>query len=99
MHVYEVTPGIYKIFLKIASLKTYSTGYFSKQQKETGYFCGMTLQVKLKLFLDFYHFDHHWEVVSDCPRLYNCYLTNKAKNIGWYLNLFLDRLIITSCDQ
>ena len=43
MHVYEVTPGIYKIFSKIASLKTYSTGYFSKQQNETGYFCGMTL--------------------------------------------------------
>ena len=43
MHVYEVTPGIYKIFSKITSLKTYSTGYFSKQQNETGYFCGMTL--------------------------------------------------------
>ena len=43
MHVYEVTPGIYKIFSSIASLKTYSTGYFSKQQNETGYFCGMTL--------------------------------------------------------
>ena len=24
-------------------LKTYSTGYFSKQQNETGYFCGMSL--------------------------------------------------------
>ena len=43
MHVYKVTPGIYKIFSLIASLKTYSTGYFSKQQNETGYFCGMTL--------------------------------------------------------
>ena len=43
MHVYEVTPGIYNIFSKIASLKTYSTGYFSKQQNETGYFSGMTL--------------------------------------------------------
>ena len=43
MHVYEVTPGIYKIFSYIASFKTYSTGYFSKQQNETGYFCGMTL--------------------------------------------------------
>ena len=42
MHVYEVTPGIYKIVSKIASLKTYNTGYFSKQQNETGYFCGMT---------------------------------------------------------
>ena len=39
MHVYEVTLGI----SKVASLKTYSTGYFSKQQNETGYFCGMTL--------------------------------------------------------
>ena len=43
MHVYEVTPGIYKFFSYIASLKTYSTGYFCKQQNETGYFCGMTL--------------------------------------------------------
>ena len=43
MHVYEVTPGIYKTFSQIASLKTYSTGYFSKQQNETGHFCGMTL--------------------------------------------------------
>ena len=43
MHVYEVTPGIYKIFSQIASLKTYSTGYFSKQKNESGYFCGMTL--------------------------------------------------------
>ena len=42
MHVYEVTPGIYKIFSEIASLKTYRTGYFSKQQNETGYFCGIT---------------------------------------------------------
>ena len=43
MHVYEVTPGIYKIFSKIASLKTYRHGYFSKQQNETDYLCGMTL--------------------------------------------------------
>ena len=28
---------------KVTSLKTYSAGYFSKQQNETGYFCGMTL--------------------------------------------------------
>ena len=49
MHVYEVTPGIYKIFSKIASLKTYSTGYFSKQQNETGYFCGMTLYILLSV--------------------------------------------------
>ena len=33
MHVNEVTPAIYKICSLIASLKTYSTGYF----------CGMTL--------------------------------------------------------
>ena len=46
MHVYDVTPGIYNIFSKIASLKTYSTGYFSEQQNETGYFCGMTLFIK-----------------------------------------------------
>ena len=40
MHGYEAsTPGIYKIFSWIVSLKTYSTGYFSKQQNETGYFC------------------------------------------------------------
>ena len=43
MHVYEVTPGINKIFSLIASLKTYRNWYFSKQQNETGYFCGMTL--------------------------------------------------------
>ena len=43
MHVYEVAPCIYKIFSKIASLKTYRHGYFSKQKNETGYFCGMTL--------------------------------------------------------
>ena len=30
-------------YLFIASLKTYGTGYFSKQQNETGYFCGKTL--------------------------------------------------------
>ena len=46
MHVYEVTPGIYKIFSKVASLKTYSTGYFSKQQNETGYFSGMTQSIQ-----------------------------------------------------
>ena len=43
MYVYEVTHGIFKIFSLIASLKTYSTGYFSKPQNGTGYFCGMTL--------------------------------------------------------
>ena len=45
MYVFEVTPDIYKIFSSIASLKTYSTGYFSKQQNESGYFCGMTLDM------------------------------------------------------
>ena len=49
MHVYEVTPGIYKIFSWIASLKTYKHGYFSKQQNETGYFCGMTLQFDVSI--------------------------------------------------
>ena len=34
MHVYDVTLGIYKIFSLIASLQTYSTGYFTKQQNE-----------------------------------------------------------------
>ena len=43
MHVYEVTPGI----SKVASLKTYSAGYFSKQQNETCYFCGMTLNKQI----------------------------------------------------
>ena len=43
MHVYEVIPGIYKFIPYIASLKTYSIGYFRKQQNETCYFCGMTL--------------------------------------------------------
>ena len=43
MHVYEVTPGIYKIFFKIVSSKTGSTGYFSEHPNETDYFCGMTL--------------------------------------------------------
>ena len=43
MHICEVTPGIYKIFSSIASLKTYSSGYFSKQQNETDNFFGMTL--------------------------------------------------------
>ena len=43
MHVYEVIPGIFKIFSEISSFKTYGTGYFRKQQNETCYFCGMTL--------------------------------------------------------
>ena len=37
-----VVTGIYKFFSLIASLKTYSTDYFRKQQNETGYFCVMT---------------------------------------------------------
>ena len=45
MHVYEITPGIFKIFSLIAFLKTYRHGYFSKQQNETGYFCGITLDI------------------------------------------------------
>ena len=55
MHVYEVTPGIYKIFSYIAYLKTYRHGYFSKQQNESGYFCGMTLLMKY-----FGWFVHMW---------------------------------------
>ena len=43
MHVYEVIPGIYKFISEVSFFKTYSTGYFRKQQNETGYFCGMTL--------------------------------------------------------
>ena len=31
-------------------MKTYGTGYFSKQQNETGYFCGMTLTSFILLF-------------------------------------------------
>ena len=45
MHVYEVIPGIYKFFFLnffFQNLK-HCTGFFRKQQNETGYFCGMTL--------------------------------------------------------
>ena len=58
MHLYEVTPGIYKIFSEIASLKTYRHGYFSKQWNETGYFCGMTLYklIKKKKKLSLFHY-------------------------------------------
>ena len=41
--LYKVNPGICKFFPLIYSFKTYGTGYFSKQQNETCYFCGMTL--------------------------------------------------------
>ena len=47
MHVYEVAPGIYKIFSQNASLKTCRHGYFSKHQNESGYFCGMTLCISI----------------------------------------------------
>ena len=43
MHVYEVIPGIYKFISEVSFFKTYSTGYFRKQQNEIGYFYGMTL--------------------------------------------------------
>ena len=43
MLVYEVIPGIFVFFSYISSFKTYSTGYFRKQQIENGYFRGMTL--------------------------------------------------------
>ena len=32
----------------IHSLKTYRHGYFSKQQNETGYYCGMTLVIQMQ---------------------------------------------------
>ena len=32
-----------RLLLTSTSIKTYSSGYFRKQQNETGYFCGMTL--------------------------------------------------------
>ena len=74
MHVYEVTPGIYKIFSKIASLKTYRHGYFSKQQNETGYFCGMTLHylksAKLKNFSStLYFFALYFEGWGSVPHI------------------------------
>ena len=76
MHVYEVTPGIYKIFSQIASLKTYSTGYLSKQQNETGYFCRMTLLLALrwtKVPLYFMAFEHpvvtSWNIDMHCALL------------------------------
>ena len=43
MHVYEGIIGIYKFIFKVPFFKTYNTGYFRKQQNETGYFCGITL--------------------------------------------------------
>ena len=45
MNVYEVIPGIYKFISEVSFFKTYSTGYFIKQLNETGYFCGMTLEI------------------------------------------------------
>ena len=49
MRLFLASTSFYHTFF---SLKTYSTGYFRKQQNETGYFCGMTLfqkTEKLKL--------------------------------------------------
>ena len=43
MYVYEVIPGAYEFISIISFFKTYSNGYFRKQQNETGYFFGMTL--------------------------------------------------------
>ena len=43
MHIYEVIPGIHKLFSQTSSFKTSNSGYLRKQQNETGYFCGMTL--------------------------------------------------------
>ena len=45
MHVYEVIPGIYKFISEVSFFKTYSTGYFRKQQNETSYFSRLTLQL------------------------------------------------------
>ena len=44
MHVYEVIPGIYNLFPQNFFLQNLCTGYYRKQQNETGYFYGMTLQ-------------------------------------------------------
>ena len=54
MHVYEVIPGIYKFISEVSFFKTYSTGYFRKQQNEIGYFCGMT-PCKVLQFVMTYH--------------------------------------------
>ena len=44
MQVNEVIPGIYKFISEVFFSKLrYGTGFFRKQQNETGYFCGMTL--------------------------------------------------------
>ena len=49
MYVHEVTPGIYKFISLISFFKTFSTGYFRKQQNETGYFYKMTLVLVSRL--------------------------------------------------
>ena len=71
MHAYEVTPGIYKIFSKVASLKTYSTGYFSKQQNETCFFCGMTLVIYINITL----------VQCEKTQIILCWLNNAQQSI------------------
>ena len=43
MYVYETISVIYKFISKVSFFKTYSSGYFRKQQNETGYFCGMSM--------------------------------------------------------
>ena len=63
MHVYKVTPGIYKIFSYIASLKTYRHGYFRKQQNETGYFYGKTLSNN-DYIVSFNHYFVHFIVIQ-----------------------------------
>ena len=50
MLVYEVIPCIYKFISSVSFFKTYSTGYFRKQENESGYFCGMTLVVIFQFF-------------------------------------------------
>ena len=41
------------LIFQIASLKTYSNGYFRKQQNEISYFCGMTLFVDCTFYSNY----------------------------------------------
>ena len=53
MYVYEVIPGAYEFISIISFFKTYSNGYFRKQQNETGYFCGSTLLIEVRFYILF----------------------------------------------
>ena len=73
MHVNEVIPSIFNFFSYISSFKTYSTGYFRKQQNETGYFCGMTLCIntwstQLNKSIKFFYFLF---IKVECPLFRN----------------------------